>query len=91
MGFDLGSLMGTAAAANPYSAGISAVSGLASGGPSSSGDASSGDVQAGGISSPIVIGGFKSDGSAVAGIGSVPLWAIIAVLALGALYVLRAR
>jgi len=43
-------------------------------GPSSSGDASGGNLgDAGGISSPVVVGGFKSDGTAT-GAGVLPAW-----------------
>lgn len=59
---------------------------------STSGDSKGGNAQAGGISSPIVIGGFKSNGDATA-TNSNTIWLVVAgVVALGAvLYALWGR
>lgn len=52
-----------------------------SAGPSGSGDAGSGMFGGAGGIAPVVVGGFKSDGSAAA--GTVPGWFVPAVIAGG--------
>lgn len=61
----------------------------------SSAAATSGDVKGGatyggsGISSPIVIGGFKTDGSAAGGLN--PIWIAAGLAALAVLYFIRKK
>lgn len=54
-----------------------------SGGASTSGDAKGGTTSGSGISSPVVIGGFKSDGSASAALPQGLVWVIAGVAVVG--------
>ena len=54
-----------------------------------SGDAKGGSTSGSGISSPVVIGGFKSNGSAATGVN--PIWVVAALVAVGLFLHFRKR